>query len=54
MTINHLHQQKAFFQFSYEMKARVKVDREYIWLVQFLMSRLNLSHAERGGGRLQA
>ena len=33
MTVNHLHQQKAFFQFLYETKAQVKVDREHIWLV---------------------
>ena len=32
MTINHLCQQKAFFQFSYQMKARVYVDGELIWL----------------------
>lgn len=32
LTINHLCQQKAFFRFSYQMKAREKVDGELTWL----------------------
>lgn len=32
MTINHLRQQKAVAEFSHELKARVKVDIEIIWL----------------------
>ena len=47
-TINRLHQQKAFFQFSYQMKARVKVDRELIWL-GLIPCKLKLSLAGRGG-----
>ena len=33
---HNLHQQKAFFQFSYQMKVRVKVDRELPWLGHIL------------------
>lgn len=32
MTVNHLFQQKALFHFSDQMKARVDVDRELLWL----------------------
>lgn len=32
MTINHSYQKKLLFQFSYQMKARVKVDGEPFWL----------------------
>lgn len=54
MTINHLQSAKGILPVSHEMTARVKlIETIYIWLVQFLMSRLKLSHAERGG-RLQA
>ena len=31
-TTNHLPQQKAFFQFSYQVKARVRLDRGFVWL----------------------
>ena len=50
MTIPHLHQQKAFFQFSYQMKASLKDDRHLFGLGTFLESRLKLSRTERGGG----
>ena len=50
--INHLHQQNAFFQFSYQIKERVKVDTELLWQGAFLLSRLKLSHAEKGRGRI--
>ena len=52
MTINHLHQQKAFFQFSYQIKERVRVDIELPWQGAFLLSKLKLSHAEKGRGRI--
>ena len=45
MTIKHPRQQKALFQFLYQLKARVKADKELIWL------ELKLSHVQRGGGR---
>lgn len=38
---------KAFFQFLYQMKTRVKAVRELIWLVR----RLKLSHTGRAGDR---
>lgn len=50
--INRLHQQKAFFQSSYQMKARVKVDTELPWQDAFFLSRLKLNHAEKGRGRI--
>lgn len=51
MNINNLCQQKAFSQFSYQMIARVKIDRGLTWLGHIPYEQLKLSHAERGGGR---
>lgn len=38
LAINYLCQQKALFKVSYQMKARVKVDRELTWFGAFLVS----------------
>ena len=48
MTINHLCQQKAFFQFSYQMKARVNM--ELTWRGAFLVSGLKLRPGRGEGG----
>lgn len=48
---NHLHQDKAFFQVPYQMKARVNVDRKLRGLRCIPVSELQLSHVERGWGR---
>lgn len=50
MIINHLHQDKAFFQVPYQMKARVNVDRKLRGLGCIPVSELQLSHVERGVG----
>ena len=49
LTINHLCQHKVFFQFSYQMKAREKVDGELIWLGHIPHERAKPAHAERRG-----
>lgn len=49
LTINHLCQQKVFFQFSYQMKAREKVDGELIWLGHIPHEQAKPAHAERRG-----
>ena len=40
---------KRHFQFSYKVKARVKVGREISGWDAFLVSRLKISHPKRGG-----
>ena len=50
----HLHQDKAFFQVPYQMKARVNVDRKLRGLGCIPVSELQLSHVERGGVGLGA
>ena len=47
LTINHLCQQKTFFQFSYQMKAREKVDGKLTWLGHIPCEWIKLSDAER-------
>ena len=49
LTINHLCQQKAFFQFSYQMKAREKVDGELTWFGHIPREQAKPGHAERRG-----
>ena len=49
MTINLLCQQNTFFQFSYQMKARVKTDGELIQLGHILCWEAKVQRAERWG-----
>lgn len=50
MTINHSHQQKAFLQFLYQMKAGEKLIGNSLGLGTLLVSRLKLSLAGRETG----
>ena len=50
LTINHLCQQKAFFQFSYQMKARIRADRKLSGLGAFLMSQVK---AQKGSSKME-
>ena len=52
MTVNLLCQQNTFFQFSYQMKARVKTDGELIQLAHILLWEAKVQYAERWGCRI--
>lgn len=50
MTISHLCQQKAFSQFSYQMKPRLKVDREMIQFWHILCEEAEAESCRKGRG----
>lgn len=52
ITINYLYQLQAFFQLSYQMKARLNMIGKLSGLGTFFVSKLKFSHAKRQRVRL--